>query len=114
MGRGQSRRSSISTVKSWRAAKMGVSQRRTGSAFRSPRVLPTMTCSLSMVYLVVDESICLYQHIYMSSEPEQLGWLVKRLQHRHHRVLDENLTPLGVSLVQWNALREIDRNPGAP
>jgi len=50
----------------------------------------------------------------MSSEPEQLGWLVKRLQHRHHRVLDENLTPLGVSLVQWNALREIDRNPGAP
>jgi len=48
----------------------------------------------------------------MSSEPEHLGWLVKRLQHRHHRALDTNLARLGVSLVQWNALREIDRNPG--
>ncbi|MFT3837447.1 MAG: MarR family transcriptional regulator [Myxococcaceae bacterium] len=49
----------------------------------------------------------------MSTEPELLGWLVKRLQHRHHRSLDSQLSELGSSLAQWNALREIDRNPGA-
>ena len=38
---------------------------------------------------------------------------IKKLQHRHHRALDTALSELGVSLVQWNALREIDRNPGA-
>lgn len=48
----------------------------------------------------------------MSSDPEHLGWLIKRIQHRHHRALDRELGSLGVSLVQWNALREIDRNPG--
>ena len=48
----------------------------------------------------------------MSSEPEHLGWLIKRIQHRHHRSLDANLAELEVSLVQWNALREIARNPG--
>ena len=50
----------------------------------------------------------------MSSEPEHLGWLIKRLQYRHHRALDKGLAHLGVSLVQWNALREIQRNPGLP
>ena len=49
----------------------------------------------------------------MSSEPEHLGWLIKRIQHGHHRALDKELAPIGVSLVQWNALREIDRNPGS-
>jgi DNA-binding MarR family transcriptional regulator len=48
----------------------------------------------------------------MSSEPETLGWLIKRIQYGHHRALDKHLAPLGVSLVQWNALREIERNPG--
>lgn len=48
----------------------------------------------------------------MSSGPEHLGWLIKRIQHGHHRALDKQLAPIGVSLVQWNALREIDRNPG--
>jgi DNA-binding MarR family transcriptional regulator len=43
---------------------------------------------------------------------EQLGWLIKKVQHGHHRALDAALAPLGVSLVQWNALREIDRHPG--
>jgi DNA-binding MarR family transcriptional regulator len=38
---------------------------------------------------------------------------VKRLQMRHHRALDANLAPLGVSLVQWDALRHLDENPGA-
>jgi DNA-binding MarR family transcriptional regulator len=46
------------------------------------------------------------------SSREQLGWLIKRAQYRHHRALDLKLAELGVSLVQWNALREIDRNPG--
>ena len=48
----------------------------------------------------------------MSTVSEQLGWLVKRVQHSNHRALDTRLGSLGVSLVQWNALREIDRNPG--
>jgi DNA-binding MarR family transcriptional regulator len=43
---------------------------------------------------------------------EQLGWLIKKVQHGHHRALDAALAGLGLSLVQWNALREIDRNPG--
>jgi DNA-binding MarR family transcriptional regulator len=48
----------------------------------------------------------------MSSKQEHLGWLIKSIQHGHHRALDKKLAPLGISLVQWNALREIDRNPG--
>ena len=39
--------------------------------------------------------------------------IVKRLQHAHHRALDARLAQLDVTLVQWNALREIARNPGA-
>ena len=42
-----------------------------------------------------------------------IGLSVKRLQMRHHRALDANLAPLGVSLVQWDALRHLDENPGA-
>src|SRR5580700_799586 len=42
-----------------------------------------------------------------------IGLSVKRLQMRHHRALDAHLAPLGVSLVQWDALRHIDENPGA-
>ena len=49
----------------------------------------------------------------MSSSTETLGLSIKKLQHRHHRALDTALSELGISLVQWNALREIDRNPGA-
>lgn len=49
----------------------------------------------------------------MSTTPETLGLSIKKLQHRHHRAADAALSELGISLVQWNALREIDRNPGA-
>jgi DNA-binding MarR family transcriptional regulator len=42
----------------------------------------------------------------------QLGMLIKKVQHGHHRALDAAFAPLGISLVQWNALREIDWNPG--
>lgn len=43
---------------------------------------------------------------------ENLGLAIKRLQHRNYRALDAKLAPLGISLVQWSALREIENNPG--
>ncbi len=43
---------------------------------------------------------------------EILSLSVKRLQYRNYRALDARLAPLGISLVQWGALREIERNPG--
>lgn len=49
----------------------------------------------------------------MSRALEDLGLSLKKVQSRHHRALDAQLLRLGVSLVQWNALREIDRNPGS-
>lgn len=48
----------------------------------------------------------------MSSE--EIGHLIKRAQHRHHRAMDVALMPLGISFVQWNALREIARHPETP
>jgi DNA-binding MarR family transcriptional regulator len=44
---------------------------------------------------------------------EDLGQAVKRLQHRHHRTLDARLAPLGITLVQWDALRAISQHPNA-
>jgi DNA-binding MarR family transcriptional regulator len=49
----------------------------------------------------------------MSVELEHLGLAVKRLQHRHHRTIDGRLAPLGISLVQWDALRAMSRHPEA-
>lgn len=49
----------------------------------------------------------------MNRKLENLGLLIKRIQDRHHRALDAGLAPLGVTLVQWNALREIDRHPAS-
>jgi DNA-binding MarR family transcriptional regulator len=49
----------------------------------------------------------------MSKQLEEVALSIKRVQARHHRTLDRRLNPVGVSLVQWNALREIGRNPGA-
>ena len=43
---------------------------------------------------------------------EILGFSIKRIQYRNYRAADARLAPLGISLVQWNALREIGRNPG--
>jgi DNA-binding MarR family transcriptional regulator len=42
-----------------------------------------------------------------------MGLSVKRLQVRHHRAADERLAPLGISLVQWDALRHLQENPDA-
>lgn len=44
---------------------------------------------------------------------EKLGLSIKKVQSRHHRGLDLRLRKIGISLVQWSALREICRNPGA-
>ena len=49
----------------------------------------------------------------MGVELEALALAVKRLQHKHHRTLDARLAPLGTTLVQWDALRAISRNPDA-
>ena len=43
----------------------------------------------------------------------QIGLAVKRLQHRHHRAADAALGALGLTLVQWDALRHMAENPGA-
>ncbi len=49
----------------------------------------------------------------MTFTPQQLAFTVKRLQDSHHRQLDIKLGKLGISLVQWDALRRLDENPGA-
>lgn len=49
----------------------------------------------------------------MSTDLEALGQLVKRAQYRNHRTMDTALRAVGVSLVQWDALRAVDRMPSA-
>jgi DNA-binding MarR family transcriptional regulator len=43
----------------------------------------------------------------------EIGLSVKRLQMRHHRTVNERLAPLGLSIVQWDALRHLHENPEA-
>src|SRR5471030_618092 len=61
----------------------------------------------------LDSGVAIYKYVEMTISLEALGLLVKQAQHRQHRALEAQLAPLGVSLVQWNALREIDRHPGS-
>ncbi|WP_432971842.1 MarR family winged helix-turn-helix transcriptional regulator [Dactylosporangium sp. CA-233914] len=49
----------------------------------------------------------------MTRAISEIGLSVKRLQMRHHREGNAALAPLGVSLVQWDALRHLHRNPEA-
>ncbi|WP_267420581.1 MULTISPECIES: MarR family winged helix-turn-helix transcriptional regulator [unclassified Curtobacterium] len=49
----------------------------------------------------------------MTTDLEALGQLVKRAQYRNHRTMDAALRDVGVSLVQWDALRAVDRMPSA-
>jgi len=49
----------------------------------------------------------------MTAMQRKIGLSVKRLQMRHHRAITAALAPLGVSLVQWDALRHLDENPSA-
>jgi DNA-binding MarR family transcriptional regulator len=44
---------------------------------------------------------------------QEVGLAVKRLQWRHHREANRQLSPLGLSLVQWDVLRHLHANPGA-
>ncbi|WP_089918047.1 MarR family winged helix-turn-helix transcriptional regulator [Lentzea albida] len=49
----------------------------------------------------------------MKHHPAEVGLAVKRLQHRHHRAMSQALAPLGLSLVQWDTLRHLQRQPDA-
>ncbi|MEV7141883.1 MarR family winged helix-turn-helix transcriptional regulator [Streptomyces tauricus] len=49
----------------------------------------------------------------MTTDLEVLGLAIKRAQYRNHRTMDAALRGIGVSLVQWDALRAIERMPGA-
>jgi DNA-binding MarR family transcriptional regulator len=49
----------------------------------------------------------------MKYRPGEVALAVKRLQYRHHRALSRALAPLGLSLVQWDTLRHLHRNPDA-
>ena len=44
---------------------------------------------------------------------QDVGLSVKRLQWRHHRAGNERLAGLGVSLVQWDVLRHLSKQPDA-
>ncbi|WP_028045805.1 MarR family winged helix-turn-helix transcriptional regulator [Cellulomonas sp. URHE0023] len=49
----------------------------------------------------------------MTTDLALLGHALKRAQYRNHRTMDAALRDVGVSLVQWDALRAIDRMPDA-
>jgi DNA-binding MarR family transcriptional regulator len=44
---------------------------------------------------------------------ENLARTVKQVQWKHHRTLDTRLREIGSTLVQWDALRAMSRNPQA-
>nr|WP_296765133.1 MarR family transcriptional regulator [Rhodococcus sp. (in: high G+C Gram-positive bacteria)] len=49
----------------------------------------------------------------MTTDLEVLGLAIKRAQFRNHRTMDAALREIGVTLVQWDALRAIERMPRA-
>jgi DNA-binding MarR family transcriptional regulator len=49
----------------------------------------------------------------MQASARDMGLMVKRLQMRHHHAGNAALADLGVSIVQWDALRHLHENPGA-
>jgi len=46
-------------------------------------------------------------------ELELLARTIKRVQHQDHRALDGALREVGITLVQWDALRAIGRTPAS-
>jgi DNA-binding MarR family transcriptional regulator len=44
---------------------------------------------------------------------QDVGLAIKRLQWRHHRAADRQLLTLGLSLPQWDVLRQLAQNPEA-
>jgi DNA-binding MarR family transcriptional regulator len=51
--------------------------------------------------------------VVVKHRPADVALAVKRLQHRHHRALSQALAPLGLSLIQWDTLRHLHRQPNA-
>jgi DNA-binding MarR family transcriptional regulator len=49
----------------------------------------------------------------MTTDLEALGQTIKRAQYRNHRTMDAALREIGITLVQWDALRAIERMPEA-
>ena len=49
----------------------------------------------------------------MPLDLQTLGCAVKQAQYRQHRTLERQLGAVGTTLAQWDALRAIDRQPGA-
>ncbi|MFE3167019.1 MarR family winged helix-turn-helix transcriptional regulator [Streptomyces sp. NPDC059224] len=49
----------------------------------------------------------------MHDDLHVLGRAVKQAQYRQHRAMDSALSAVGTTLAQWDALRAIDRLPGA-
>jgi len=49
----------------------------------------------------------------MAFDIQRLGRTVKQVQVRQHRNLEKRLATVGTTLAQWDALRAIDRTPGA-
>jgi DNA-binding MarR family transcriptional regulator len=49
----------------------------------------------------------------MTRALQEIALSVKQLHSQHQRALNGRLAPLDVSLVQWEALRHLDLNPGA-
>ena len=49
----------------------------------------------------------------MKRSLQDTGLSVKRLQMQHHRAANVELAAIGITLVQWDALRHLDQNPGA-
>ena len=47
------------------------------------------------------------------SEDEVLGRAIKQVQWRHHRALDARMRGIGSTIVQWDVLRAIERQPDA-
>ena len=43
----------------------------------------------------------------------EIGLSVKRLQMHHHRAANAALAPLEITIVQWDALRHLQRHPDA-
>lgn len=50
---------------------------------------------------------------HMPIDLKLLGRTLKQVQYQQHRSLDEQLSAAGTTLVQWDALRAIERNPKA-
>jgi len=49
----------------------------------------------------------------MARTIQSVGLSIKRVQHRHHRALNSALAELGISLVQWDAMRHLRAQPDA-